>query len=176
MEDSRRHGRWGALLAVALAAGCGGGQTSGPAPAEEHEGQVRLAFADLQAALQLRDADLLWGLMDDRGRADADRAAEEVRSAYGEADAGRRARLEGELGLPGAELATLTGKGFLTTERFQAQYREVPDGTVEEVTVEGDRATVRFLGPGRHQAKVVLVRREGGWKVSLTVPRGGGGR
>src|SRR4051812_1651402 len=97
-------------------AGCTNPATTRSAATEE--GPVRETFAAFQEALKARDADKLWGLLDGDSRADAERAAKAVQAAYAKASAEEKAEKEKALGLSGAELAGLTGPGFLKTRRF----------------------------------------------------------
>ena len=136
--------RWVGLLCTALALGCA--KTTELSRADE-EGVVRKQFAELQTALRDRDADKLWTLLDGRSQADAERAAKTIRKDYTEAKPEEQAEQERSLGLTGAELAKLTGKGFLKSKRFQDRYREVPDSNIDKVEVQGDSATVHYLEP-----------------------------
>jgi hypothetical protein len=158
------------LFATAFAAGC-------PKPAERPGGNdeeaVREAVSAFQAALKARDADKLWQLLDADSRADADRAAQAVRDAYARAGPEQKAEQEKALGLPGAELAALTGTGFLKTKRFHGKYDELPDSTIDKVTVQGDQATVAYTEPDGDKEKLTLVREEGKWKVSVPMPKAG---
>ena len=159
---------WLVLFAAAFAGGC-------PKPTERSggndEGAVREAVSAFQAALKARDADKLWQLLDAESRADAERAAQAVRDAYAKAGPEQKAEQEKALGLPGAELATLTGTGFLKTKRFHGKYDELPDSTLDRVTVQGDSATVAYTEPDGDKEKLTLVRQEGQWKVSVPMPK-----
>jgi hypothetical protein len=161
-----------ALLA-ALAWGCTTHVNSPtPAAAAGDEAAVRAVFADFQAALKTRDADKLWGLLDEDSRAEAERAAKVLKGEYDKAPAATKGEREKELGLTAAELATLAGAGFLKTKRFHGKYDEVPDSKVEKVTVQGDKATVNYLEPDGDKEKLSLVRQGGAWKLSVPMPRG----
>jgi hypothetical protein len=143
-----------------------------PAPAGD-EGAVRAAFAAFQAALEARDADKLWGMLDEDSRAEAERAAKALQGAYEKADAAAKAEQEKALGLTGPELAALTGPGFLKSNRFHGKYHEIPGSKVEKVTVQGDRATVNYVEDDGDKEKLTLVRQGGAWKLSLPMPKGG---
>jgi hypothetical protein len=159
---------WAGLLGAAVALGCA---KTTDLPRTDEEGAVRLQFAELQAALQSRDADKLWMLLDNRSRADAERAAKAIQTAYAKASREEKAEQEKILGLSGAELAGLTGKSFLKTKRFQDRYQEVRDSKIDKVEVQGDSATVHYLDPEGEREKAILVRQDGSWKVWLTMPR-----
>jgi hypothetical protein len=94
-----------------------------------------------------------------------------MQTAHGGAGAEEKAKQEAALGLPGAELTGLTGKGFLKTKRFQRKYHELPDSTIEKVTVQGNNATAYYLEPDGDKEKLLLVRQEGQWKVWLAMPK-----
>ena len=160
---------WTSLLCIAISLGC----SSKPSdrPVTDEEGAVREKFAELQSALKSRDAEKLWALLDARSRADAERAAKDIRTAYNQAGAEEKARQEEALGLSGAELADLDGKGFLKTKRFQNKYHEVPDGRIDKLVVQGESATIYFLEPDGDKEKAILVRQDGQWKVWLTMPK-----
>jgi hypothetical protein len=159
---------WAVLLCTAAAFGC---SKTSERPAIDEEGAVRKQFAELQTALRMRDAEKLWMLLDSRSHADAERAAKAARTAYADAKPEEKADREKALGLTGAELAGLTGKGYLKTKRFQDRYQEVPDSKIDKVVVQGDSATVHYLEPDGENEKAILVRQDGQWKVWLTIPK-----
>jgi hypothetical protein len=163
------HLGWTSLLGMAIVLGC----SSKPSdrPATDEEGAVREKFAELQSAIKGRDAEKLWTLLDARSRADAERAAKDLQTAYNQAGAEEKAKQEKALGLSGTELAGLDGKGFLKTKRFQKKYHEVPDGKIETVVIQGESATVYFLEPDGDKEKAIFIRQDGQWKMWLTMPR-----
>ena len=161
---------WWTPVLFALLAGCSNSGTSTP-PAKGEE-EVREAFASLQGALKAKEADKVWSLLDADSQADAERQATAVRDAYAKADKGGREELEKEMGLPGKELESLKGAGFLKTKRFLGKYDEVPESKVEKAAVQGDKATVNFTEPDGDKEKLSFVREKGGWKVSLPMPKG----
>jgi hypothetical protein len=139
--------------------------------AATEEGPVRETFAAFQAALKTRDADKLWGLLDGDSRADAERAAQAVQAAYARASADEKAEQEKALGLSGVELAKLTGPAFLKTRRFHGRYEEMTESKIDQVTVQGESASVAYTEPDGDKEKLTLVRQEGQWKLSLPMPR-----
>jgi len=162
---------WLGLLGTAIALGCAK-TTERPLANADEEGVVREQFAELQTALRNRDADKLRMLLDSRSQADADRAAQAIRTAYAEASPQEKAEQEKALALTGTELAGLTGKGFLKSKRFHDKYEEMPDGKIDKVVMQGDNATVYYLEPDEDKEKAILVRQDGRWKVWLTMPKG----
>ena len=132
---------------------------------------MREQFAELQSALKNRDTDKLWTLLDSKSRADAERAAKDIQTAHAKATTEEKTRQEEALGLTAAELAGLTGKGFLKTKRFQKKYHELPDGKIEKIVIQGDSATVYYIEADGDKEKAILVRQDGRWKVWLTMPR-----
>jgi hypothetical protein len=157
------------ILLSSLVAGCAKPAASTAAKGEDES--VRQTFTALQAALKGKDADQVWDLLDTESQADAERAAKAVQEAYTKASPEAKAEQEKALGLPGAELGALAGKGFLKTKRFLGKYDEVSESKVEKVTVQGDTATVNYTEPDGDKEKLSLVRQGGRWKVSLPMPQ-----
>jgi hypothetical protein len=158
-----------AVLCVALIVGCTKPTSQSSSAGDEKT--VKESFEAFQAALKVQDADKLWSLLDSDGRADAERAATAIREAYAKASAEQKAEQEKALGLPGAELAELSGKGFLKTKRFHGKYDEVPESKISKITIKGDAATVDYVEADGDKEKLQLVRQEGAWKLSLTMPK-----
>lgn len=156
-------------LAGVLAGGCSG--PPGPAPAADEEAQVRERFAEFQAAVKAGDADRLWTLLDPKSRADAERAAESVRTSYAAAGAADKAKLEEALGLTGAELTALSGPGYLKTKRFRRKYDEIPESKITRVTAQDGKATVYFDEPDGDHEKALFTRQDGQWRLWLTIPK-----
>jgi hypothetical protein len=155
------------LLACSFAIGCQKPTEHSAANEEEAVSKVVLAF---QAALKTRDADTLWSLLDSDSQADAERAAKTIREGFAKATADKKAEQEKALGLPGADLATLTGTGFLKTNRFIGKYHEVPGSTIDKVTPQGDTAKVDYTEEDGDHETLKLVRQDGKWKLSLRMP------
>ena len=162
------------LFVSMIAAGCSSpsgpsppGPPSGPSISPD-EAAVREAFTAFQAALKVNDAATVWELLDSDSRADAERAAKALQAEYSKASPEDKAQREKELGLTAAELAALTGKGFVKSKRFIGKYDEVPDSKIKTVTVQGDKATVLYVEPDDDEVKLSAVRESGKWK--LTVP------
>jgi hypothetical protein len=167
MRCNVNRGWWSAAL-VALLAGCSDGDKAPPDRKEEE--QVRQTFAALQKALKDRDADKIWSLLDEDCRADAEAAAKSIRDAYAKATPAERAEQEKALGLPGAELSSLDGRGFVKTKRFHGKHDEIPPSKIEEVVVHYDKATVHYVEPDDDKIKLPMVREKGEWKVYLPKP------
>jgi hypothetical protein len=160
---------------MASVPGCSRGpadrSSAGGEPSGEAEAAVRQRFAEVQAAVKARDAGKLWGILSAKSRADAEKEAKAIRTAYEGADATEKARLEKELGLPGEELAKLAGAGFLKTRRFLRKYNEVAESTVERVTAQGDSATVYFTEPDGDREKMAFVREDDQWRAWVAMPK-----
>jgi hypothetical protein len=165
---------WAGFLLLTFALGCNKAADQPPAgqPAAEAEGAVRERFKDLQAAVKAQDADKLWGLLSSQGQADAEQAAADARAAHEQAGPEEKKQQENALGLGGADVAKLTGRGFLKTKRFHRKFEELPDSSVERVTVQGDSATVYFTEPDGDKEKAAFVKEGGQWKASLKMPKG----
>jgi hypothetical protein len=130
------------------------------------EDQIRQAFQNFQAAIKARDADKLWDLLDRQSRTAADAAAKEIQASYQKANGANKQKLEKALGLTGAELASLTGKVFVKSNKYIGKYHEVPGSTVEKVTVEGDKATVFYKEEDGDKEKLAFIREDAKWKTS----------
>jgi hypothetical protein len=155
---------------MALALGC---SKAPDRPSVDEEAAVRAQFTALLAAVKDGDADKLWSMLDSRSQADAERVAKAVQASYAKAAPGEKTEMENLLGMNGAELAVLTGKGYLKTKRFQRKYHDMPGSTIEKVVIQGDSATVHYLESDGDKEKAILVRQQGEWKVWLTMPGGG---
>jgi hypothetical protein len=155
-------------LLVGFLAGC-----TNPARDTQGKGdeEVRQAFQGLQKALNARDADKVWSLLDEDSQADARRAAQAVRDAYGRGDKAGREEMQKALGLPAKELAALEGNGFLKTRRFLGKYDELGESKIDKIDVKGDKAVVNFTEPDGDKEKLAFVREKGGWKASLPIPK-----
>src|SRR5262249_17325022 len=136
----------------------------------EDQKAVRDTVVAFQAALKACDADKIWALLDSDSQADAERAAKAVRDAYAKASAEQKATQEKALGLEVAELAELPRKGLLKTNRFLGEYDEVPDSTIDKVTVEGNKATAGYTEEDGDKKNLHLIRQEGKWKLSIGMP------
>ncbi len=157
---------WPLLLAIVLAAGpisTAFGQT-----AEEKE--ARAAFTAFAQAVKAKDAGKIWDLLDKDSRAAADRAAKSVRTTYAKASADEKAKLEKALGLSGADLAKLTGEGFLKTKGFHGKYHEVPGSKIDKVVIQGNRAIVHYVEEDGDKERLRLVKQDGKWKVAAAMP------
>src|SRR5579871_1300294 len=130
------------------------------------EDQVRQAFQGFQAAVKTRDADKLWDLLDKQNRAAVDAAAKEIQTSYQKANDTAKLKLEKALGLTREELAGLTGKLFLKSNKYFGKYHEVPTSKIEKVTVQGDKATVSYTEEDGDKVKLEFAREDGKWKAS----------
>jgi hypothetical protein len=161
-------GCWWTAALVGLLAGCAGSDKA--AGGGKDEEQAREAFTAFQKALAAKDGDKLWSMLDEDAQADVERAAKAAREAYAKADPDERAKQEKALGLSGKELESLKGPVYLRSKRFLGKYDEVPESKVEQVTVQGDKATVNYTEPDGDKEKHPLLRQGGQWKVTL--PKG----
>ena len=160
---------WVGFLFLALVCGCSAKPTDRPAADEECA--VREMFAELQSAIKNHDADKLWGLMDSKSRAEAEKTAKNIQAEYAKASSEEKAKQEEALGLTQSELAEVTGRSFLKSKHFHKKYHELPDSQIEKVTVQGDNATVHYLEADGDHEKMILVRQHAQWKVWLAMPK-----
>jgi hypothetical protein len=153
------------LLLLALAAGCTGSTSSTPSPSQD-EAKVRAAFEDVQKALKAKDADKLWGLLDSTSQKDADRAAKAWQDKLAKAEPDQ---IKKDLGISADELPKLTGKSFLKTEAFfEKEIDELAQSTkIDNIKIEGDKATVFYKDPKGETDKVTFTRQDGQWRVHL---------
>ncbi len=164
----KRHLKWFYLLLLVGVCGC-----APPAEpkANDDEGQrVRSRFEAFRKALSETDVETLWAMLSKQSQGDADRAARTLRAEYEKADAKTRADREKELGLSAAELAALTGRGFLKTRPFLAKYEEARQGKFDHVSAQGDTATVYYFDDEGDREKLLLVREDGQWLFWLKMP------
>jgi hypothetical protein len=166
---------WLVVLASSALAGCSGeapnrsGPQGGSSP--DAEAEVRAKFAEVQSASKSQDPNKLWDLLSGRSQADADKEAKGIRAAYRQGSPEQRGKQEKEWGLPGGELAKLTGARFLETRVFRHKRDEVAGGKVTRVRAEGDSATVYFDDPEGDKEKLRFVREDGQWKAWMTIPK-----
>ena len=133
------------------------------------EDDIRGAFGQLQKAVKARDADKIWGLVDADTQADANRAAKTVAAAY--AKTKDKTDFEKKYGLSAKELADMSGKLFIKSNRFHGKYYEVPDSKVTGVTVKGDTAKLMFVEEDGDKITFPLVKQKGEWKFVLKMPK-----
>ena len=158
------------VFGVALLAGYN--NAAGHSPTNGDEQAIKEAFEAFQAAIKAKDADKLWSLLDTDSRDDAERAAKAVKAAYAKASAEQKADMEKRLGLPGDELAKLTGAGFLKTKRFLGKYDEVPGSKIEKITIQGQSAKVNYVEEDGDKETMKLVHHDGKWLLSVPMPKG----
>jgi hypothetical protein len=169
MNTIRRRLALSVVLFGTLAAGCSG-TVPQPTANSNEEAQVRERFQELQATLQSADADKLWRMLDRRSQTDADRVAKSIQTAYAGATSQEKGNLEETLGLTAAELATLSGKGYLKSKRFRRKYEELPLGKIDKVVIQEGKATVYFDEPDGDKEKAYFIREDGQWNAWLTMP------
>ncbi len=159
---------------VLLLSGCGKPSSTAPAPggpaaASGEEKQVTAALNTLQLALQSRDPERIWPLLDTKTQQDAEAAARAWKKAYADADV---TELSQTLGIGRGELEKLTGRNFAQTSVFYEKGIDTlaHSSKVDAIKVEGDQATVDYREP-KGDAKSVTFHREGGkWKARLSMP------
>ena len=137
------------------------------APAGEDE--IRQAFTALQKAIKARDPELIWAVIDTDSQSDANRAAKAIQAAFGKAT--DKADYEKKYGLNAKELADMTGKLFLKSNRFHGKYYEVPGSTFETAKVKGNTAKMTYMEEDGDKEKFSLVKQKGQWKFVVPMPK-----
>ena len=132
---------------------------------------MREAWTALQSAIKNKDADKIWNLLDSDTQADATLAARKVQAVYTKAKAREKAEHEKVLGLSAAELTDLKPVLLFKSKRFHGKYYEIPDSKLEDVSVQGDRATLKYLEPDGDKEKLNYVKQDGKWKVGMPLPK-----
>ena len=130
---------------------------------------AKAAFSAFQKALESKDPEKIWPLLDAKTQADADKAAAALKTTYGKATAAEKAALEKAFGLSADEIKDVTGKVYLKSKRFVGKYHEIPGSTFDKAVIDGDKATVHYTEEDKDKVKLDLVRKDGKWKVSIRV-------
>jgi hypothetical protein len=133
------------------------------------EDEVRQAFTALQKAIQTRDADKIWQLLDGDSQGDAERAAKAVKAAYAKLD--NKSDFQKKYSLTSAELGAMTGKLFLKSNRFHGKYNEVPGSKLETIKIKGDTARLTYIEEDGEKERFALVRQKGQWKFTIPMPK-----
>jgi hypothetical protein len=167
MRRNKRHLRW-LILAVLLGTiGCA--KTPEAVPVDQ-EPAVRARFEELQRALKERDTEGLTRLLAMQSQADAQGVARFVRLSFARADDKTREHYRKELGISPDEMMRFNGPMFFKTQPFLKRYKEVIDGKIERISIQGDNATLYYRDEEGEQEKLLLVREEGEWKFWLPMP------
>jgi hypothetical protein len=129
-------------LLLLFAMGC---TPATPTAESKDEKPVRDAMTAFQAALLAHDGDKLWDLIDADSQAGAERAGKAV---------------------------NLSGKEFVKSDHFcgQKELKEVGEGKVKKVSLQGDKATVIYDAEDGDEERLKMVREGGQWKVSAPMP------
>jgi hypothetical protein len=130
---------------------------------------AKAAFIAFQKALESKDPERIWSLLDAKTQADADKAAAALKTNYGKAKAAEKAALEKAFGLSADEIKDVTGKVYLKSKRFVGKYHEIPGSEFKKATVDGDKATIDYTEADGDKEKLSLVKQDGKWKVSIRV-------
>jgi hypothetical protein len=158
------------FLWVCLAGGCSSEARSPAGRGADDADKVREQFVAFQNALQARDGERIWGLLDSDSRADAERAAKTAQSNYERGSPEEKDKLKEALGLTDAELAKLTATGFLKSNRFHGKYHEIPGSKIDDVKVQGEEAIVSYTEADGDKEKLTFHRRDGQWRISVRMP------
>lgn len=134
------------------------------------EDDIRTAWGQLQKAIKGRDPEAIWVLLDTDSQSDANRAAKAVQNAYSKAG-DKKGEFEKKYGLTAKELADMTGKRFLKSNRFHGKYYEIPDSKVTGVKVKGDTAKLMTVEEDGDKVTFSLQKQKGQWKFTLPMPK-----
>jgi type II secretory pathway pseudopilin PulG len=137
---------------------------------KEKEQAVRAAFAALQAAVKAENQEKLWDLLDNRTHAELERRAQKIREAYDKADDAEKSRMAATHVLPGAELAKLTGSGFLKSKQFLKRYDELPECKILRVIVSGEKVELHYGDESGDDEILNYVWEEKAWKAQPAIP------
>jgi hypothetical protein len=151
--------------AVTVLIGCLLGFAVAGAALAGEEDKVKEVFKGFQDAVKAKDADKLWELLDASSRNAAEKTAKTYKDAYGKAQAGKKKELEKNLGLSADELANLTGKTYLKSNKYYGKYHEVPGSKVDSVAVEDKKATVLYTEEDGDKVKLEFANEDGKWKA-----------
>jgi hypothetical protein len=163
----------------------GGGDGGGSG---DEEAKVKSQFEKLKQALEKRDAEKIWALLDDKSQEDAEKAAKHIREEFAKADDKGKKELEKKYTFTGTDkepgdklgdlkLAELTGKTVLRTKQFHDKYDPMEDAEIEgKIDIQKDRATIPWKSkegdkgnPGTNP--LILRKQKGEWKAHLMTPR-----
>jgi hypothetical protein len=137
---------------------------------EGEEKKVRTAFTAFADAVKARDGAKIWKTLDKDSQAAANRAARSLKTAYANATAAEKTKLEKAAELTAAVLANLTGEGFLKSKGFYGKYHEVPGSKIDQVAIQGAKATVHYTEADGDKEKLRLVKEGEEWKVTAVMP------
>jgi hypothetical protein len=135
------------------------------------EAAVQVAFAQFQRVLENGEADALWGSTDSDTHEAAERAAKRLRADAEKLTPQEREKKAKELGLSAAELATLTGKRYLTTPLFRKKkpLDEIPGSKFLSASVQGDKAVAKYKESDGDEEKMTFTKEGDLWKASVAV-------
>ena len=157
------------LVGILAACGC---SKSDPNPAAgSEEDAVKKAFTAFQGALKSHDGEKVLGLLDSGSRAEAERTAQATKEGYVKATVAEKGETENALGVAAAELVALDAQGFLKSKRFNGKYEALAESKFDKATLHGDSATAHYVEPNGAKGKIGLVKQDGGWKVSVPMPK-----
>ena len=171
--------RWGgaAVVLATLAVGCS--KTPTGTKREQDEEQVRGKFVALQGALKAliakpdgADTRAVFDLLHTDSQLDADRVAKSVSERYAKADDAAKAKMAEKLGMPGDQVATLSGPNYLRSKVFlSGKTAEIPGSKFDKINFERDKAWVHYIEDDGDREKLELAREDRQWKIILPIPR-----
>ena len=169
MRDNHVRPRWIGVWFLAFAAAI---SVCSDLPAgDDAEAMARAKFKTLQSAVKAGDTEKIWSMLSDKSKSAAEKTAKDVQAAHAKAGAKDKADIEEALGMKAADIAKLTGPGYLKSKRFQKKYDELPESKIEKVAVQADGITVHYLEPDGDHEKLIFVRQDGVWKAWLGIPK-----
>ncbi len=149
-----------------FAIGCGGGASTPEA-----------AFKDFQAAVKAKDGDKAWNLMSKDTQNQMDQMAKAIPEQLkmfdklpAELRKGAEEKMAEQFGISAADLKTLDGKKLFTailkSPKLSEKFNEVTSATLENVKVEGDKAT-GTVKTGSKTEPIGFAKESGSWKISM---------
>jgi hypothetical protein len=132
---------------------------------------LRKQFAEVQKAVQSKDAGKLWELLGSKSQGDAEKIAREIRETFAKGTAEEKRKQAETLGLDAKDLNQLTGKAYLMSAPVWRKLKELPESKIARIVLTGDNATLHYLETDGDKEKMIFVRQGNDWKAWLILPR-----
>jgi hypothetical protein len=133
------------------------------------ESDAKEAFVALQAALKAGDADKIWPLLDSATQKAVEKNAAALFGEYDKANATGKTQLEKLFGLTPDEMGKLKmmPKLYCKSKRFIGQWHELPGSKITQVSLDGDKAILKYTEEDGDKEEMKLSKQDGKWKIVL---------